>query len=88
ETRAMASYNGGGHVEHMMNIAFMGTLVCSGRGRGLVISTAANSQFGEVFRLMQGEESPKTPLQNSMDQLGKQLSFYSFGVIALIFIIG
>ncbi|KAK6028197.1 e1-E2 ATPase, partial [Ostertagia ostertagi] len=55
---------------------------------GLVISTAANSQFGEVFRMMQGEESPKTPLQNSMDQLGKQLSFYSFGVIALIFVIG
>ncbi|PIO65843.1 e1-E2 ATPase, partial [Teladorsagia circumcincta] len=88
ETGAIAHYEGGGHVEHLMNIAFMGTLVCSGRGRGLVISTAANSQFGEVFRMMQGEESPKTPLQNSMDQLGKQLSFYSFGVIALIFVIG
>ncbi|VDL81612.1 unnamed protein product [Nippostrongylus brasiliensis] len=88
ETGAIAAYNGGGHVEHLMNIAFMGTLVCSGRGRGLVISTAANSQFGEVFRMMQGEESPKTPLQNSMDHLGKQLSIYSFGVIILIFVIG
>ncbi|PIO63275.1 e1-E2 ATPase, partial [Teladorsagia circumcincta] len=65
ETGPIAHYEGGGHVEHLMNIAFMGTLVCSGRGR-----------------------SPKTPLQNSMDQLGKQLSFYSFGVIALIFVIG
>jgi len=37
---------------------------------------------------MQSEESPKTPLQNSMDQLGKQLSFYSLGVIGLIFFIG
>ncbi|VDO42242.1 unnamed protein product [Haemonchus placei] len=88
ETGAIEAYDSGGHVDHMMNIAFMGTLVCSGRGRGLVISTATNSQFGEVFRMMQGEESPKTPLQNSMDQLGKQLSFYSFGVIALIFVIG
>ncbi|VDM58041.1 unnamed protein product [Angiostrongylus costaricensis] len=97
ETEPITTYNGGGHVEHMVNIAFMGTLVCSGRGKGLVISIAANSQFGEVFRMMQGEEfylylmtfqSPKTPLQNSMDQLGKQLSFYSFGVIILIFVIG
>lgn len=88
ETEPVTAYNGGGHVEHMVNIAFMGTLVCSGRGKGLVISIAANSQFGEVVRMMQGEESPKTPLQNSMDHLGKQLSFYSFGVIILIFVIG
>ncbi|CAK5091987.1 unnamed protein product [Meloidogyne enterolobii] len=67
-----------GGIEHLDNIAFMGTLVCSGRGK----------KFGEVFQLMQSEESPKTPLQNSMDQLGKQLSFYSLGVIGLIFFIG
>lgn len=33
-------------------------------------------------------QSPKTPLQNSMDQLGTQLSFYSFGIIGVIFCIG
>jgi Ca2+-transporting ATPase len=38
--------------------------------------------------MMQSEESPKTPLQNSMDHLGTQLSFYSFGVIFVIFLIG
>lgn len=37
---------------------------------------------------MQSEESPKTPLQNSMDHLGTQLSFYSFGIIGIIFFIG
>ncbi|CAJ0576117.1 unnamed protein product, partial [Mesorhabditis spiculigera] len=72
----------------MTNIAFMGTLVCSGRGSGLVISTATHSKFGEVLKMMQEQESPKTPLQNSMDHLGKQLSIYSFGVIGVIFVIG
>jgi Ca2+-transporting ATPase len=38
------------------NIAFMGTLVCHGRGKGIVISTGENSEFGEVFKMMQGEE--------------------------------
>uniref|UniRef100_A0A914I672 P-type Ca(2+) transporter n=1 Tax=Globodera rostochiensis TaxID=31243 RepID=A0A914I672_GLORO len=79
---------GGGSIENMDNIAFMGTLVCAGRGKGIVIGTGANSMFGEVFLMMQSEESPKTPLQNSMDQLGKQLSLYSFGVIGLIFVVG
>ena len=37
---------------------------------------------------LQAEESPKTPLQKSMDQLGKQLSMYSFGIIGLIFLLG
>lgn len=34
------------------------------------------------------EEAPKTPLQRSMDNLGTQLSFYSFGIIALIMLVG
>ena len=37
---------------------------------------------------MQSEEAPKTPLQKSMDKLGKQLSFYSFGIIGVIMLIG
>jgi P-type Ca2+ transporter type 2C len=37
---------------------------------------------------MQAEEAPKTPLQKSMDILGKQLSFYSFGIIGVIMFIG
>lgn len=90
ETRAVsaAEIGTGSDVEHLTCIAFMGTLVCAGRGRGIVISTAANSQFGEVVKMMMLEESPKTPLQKSMDDLGKQLSIYSFGVIAVIFLIG
>jgi Ca2+-transporting ATPase len=38
--------------------------------------------------MMQQEEAPKTPLQKSMDRLGKQLSFYSFGIIGFIMLIG
>ncbi|XP_013393466.1 calcium-transporting ATPase type 2C member 1 isoform X2 [Lingula anatina] len=70
------------------NIGFMGTLVRCGRGKGIVIGTAENSEFGEVFKMMQAEEPPKTPLQRSMDTLGKQLSFYSFCIIAVIMLIG
>ncbi|GFY72533.1 calcium-transporting ATPase type 2C member 1 [Trichonephila inaurata madagascariensis] len=70
------------------NIAFMGTLVRCGVGKGIVISTAENSEFGDIFKMMQAEEAPKTPLQISMDTLGKQLSFYSFAIIGLIMLVG
>ncbi|XP_048748912.2 calcium-transporting ATPase type 2C member 1-like isoform X2 [Ostrea edulis] len=69
-------------------VAFMGTLVRCGRGKGIVIETGTNSQFGELFKMMQEEEAPKTPLQKSMDTLGKQLSFYSFCIIGVIMLLG
>ncbi|XP_056381449.1 calcium-transporting ATPase type 2C member 2 isoform X1 [Hyla sarda] len=72
----------------LSNIVFMGTLVRYGKGKGIVICVGEKSQFGEVFKMMQAEETPKTPLQKSMDKLGKQLSLFSFGIIGLIMLIG
>lgn len=72
----------------MRNIAFMGTLVRCGNGKGIVVSTGERSEFGEVFKMMQAEEAPKTPLQKSMDILGAQLSFYSFLIIGIIMLLG
>jgi len=37
---------------------------------------------------MQAEEPPRTPLQKSMDVLGKQLSLYSLAVIGAIMLMG
>uniref|UniRef100_A0A2K5YJA5 P-type Ca(2+) transporter n=1 Tax=Mandrillus leucophaeus TaxID=9568 RepID=A0A2K5YJA5_MANLE len=79
---------GGGDLTTLSNIVFMGTLVQYGRGQGVVIGTGESSQFGEVFKMMQAEETPKTPLQKSMDRLGKQLTLFSFGIIGLIMLIG
>jgi len=70
------------------NMAYMGCLVLSGNCRGIVTATGENSQFGEMVKLLSQEEPPRTPLQVSMDKLGQQLSFVSFGVIGFIFLIG
>ncbi|KAF1593341.1 Calcium-transporting ATPase type 2C member 2, partial [Eudyptes moseleyi] len=77
-----------GDITTLSNVVFMGTLVRYGKGKGVVIGTGENSQFGEVFKMMQAEETPKTPLQKSMDRLGKQLTLFSFGIIGLIMLLG
>ena len=56
--------------------------------QGVVIGVGEDSEFGSVFRMMQNEESPKTPLQRSMSTLGKQLSFYSLLIIGVIMLLG
>ncbi|PIK38892.1 hypothetical protein BSL78_24268 [Apostichopus japonicus] len=70
------------------NVAYMGTLVTNGHGKGIVIATGEKSEFGEIFKMMQAEEAPKTPLQRSMGILGKQLSLYSFCIIGFIMLLG
>ncbi|KAG6918869.1 hypothetical protein DXG01_010933 [Tephrocybe rancida] len=69
-------------------IAYMGTLVRNGRGTGVVIATGTATEFGVIFSMMQDVEEKRTPLQLSMDELAKKLSFMSFGVIGVICLIG
>jgi Ca2+-transporting ATPase len=70
------------------NIAFMGTLVRSGHGQGIVIATGSKTEFGSISASLQEIESPRTPLQLSMDRLGQELSYMSFVVIGIIMVIG
>jgi Ca2+-transporting ATPase len=70
------------------NIAYMGTLVRSGHGQGIVFATGGNTHFGTIATSVSGTESPRSPLQLSMDDLGSQLSKMSFVIIGLISLIG
>ncbi|KAL2258285.1 hypothetical protein VTK26DRAFT_8450 [Humicola hyalothermophila] len=70
------------------NIAYMGTLVKSGHGQGIVFATGGNTHFGTIATSVSGTESPRSPMQLSMDELGSQLSKMSFVIIGLISLIG
>lgn len=87
-TNADVPFSGLVPVTKRKNIAFMGTLVSGGKGSGIVVGTSKNTEFGAVFEMMKDVDVPKTPLQSSMDQLGKELSVISFGVIGVICLIG
>ncbi|WVQ79940.1 calcium-transporting P-type ATPase, PMR1-type [Cryptococcus sp. DSM 104549] len=69
-------------------MAFMGTLVRSGNGSGIVVGTGKDTEFGVIFSMMQDVEEKRTPLQLDMDDLAKQLSLFSFVVIGFIVLIG
>ncbi|CAD6581870.1 MAG: High affinity Ca2+/Mn2+ P-type ATPase-like protein [Tremellales sp. Tagirdzhanova-0007] len=69
-------------------MAFMGTLVRSGHGSGIVVGTGKDSEFGVIFSMMQAVEEKRTPLQLLMDDLAKRLSIFSFVIIGIIFIVG
>ncbi len=83
------SHASGSNSHHdVKNIAYMGTLVKSGHGQGIVFATGGNTHFGTISLSVSGTESPRSPLQLSMDELGAQLSKFSFIVIGVISLIG
>ncbi len=70
------------------NTVFMGTLVNSGRGHGVVVSTGMHTQIGLIAAMLQSVEEEVTPLQKRLDGLGKVLGVAAMAVCALVFIIG
>lgn len=76
------------HVSDCKNIAFMASLVTGGYGKGIVIATGSETELGKISTLLKEMNESKTPLQESMETLSQQISILSFGIIAVIFLIG
>ncbi|KAL7537432.1 hypothetical protein ACHAXR_007819, partial [Thalassiosira sp. AJA248-18] len=70
------------------NIVFMGTLVVSGRGRGLVVAVGERTEFGKVAKELSEVESRKSPLQIKIDELGSLLAYSSSVGIAFMALVG
>jgi Ca2+-transporting ATPase len=69
------------------NTAFMGTLVTRGRGRGVVVGTGMHTQMGLIAEMLQTLETEPTPLQQRLDELGKQLGTIALIVCGLVFLV-
>jgi len=66
------------------NMVYTGTSATYGRGKAVVVATGMNTEFGRIAGLLQSTQSRKTPLQNNLDQLGKQLGIFSLILAAII----
>ncbi len=70
------------------NMAYMGTHVTGGNGRGLVVATAAATELGQIQTMVGEAESPETPMQKQLGRMGTQLALLSGGVCAGVFGVG
>jgi Ca2+-transporting ATPase len=67
-----------------VNLAFAGTMVTAGNGRGLVAETGAATELGRVAALARSATEPRTPLQRYLAQLAGWLLWLALGFSALI----
>ncbi len=69
------------------NMAFLSTLTTYGRGEGVVVATAMETEIGKIATILEEDNEEMTPLQKRLDELGRILGFLAIGICAVIFII-
>ena len=69
------------------NMAFMSTLATYGRGEGVVVATAMETEIGKIAKILDEDTDEMTPLQKRLEELGKILGFIAIGICVLMFVI-
>jgi len=72
----------------MSNMAFMGTMVTRGSGKGIVVGTGMKTAMGQIADMLQSTDELVTPLQRRLEQLGKILIVVALLLTFLVVVIG
>jgi calcium-translocating P-type ATPase len=69
-------------------MAYAGTTVTSGRGRGYVVATGASTELGAIATQIRSDEQGQTPLQQRMSRFAVVISLVIAAASVLAFIVG
>ena len=69
-------------------IVYAGTVVSYGRGRGVVLSTRQETEFGKIASMMQRAPKVKTPLESRIERVGRLLGAIMIAVAVSSLLLG
>ncbi len=70
------------------SMAFSGTIVSAGQGRGIVTGTGVTTEIGKIQTLVGEADALDTPLTKQLDGFGKVLTLVILGMAVLMLAIG
>jgi len=68
--------------------AWMGTAICHGSGIGVVTATGMHTEIGRIARITQAVPDERTPLQQKLNRLGRQLGFVAVAISTFVAVAG
>ena len=71
-----------------LNMAFANTIVVNGHAEAIVTDIGMNTKVGKIAKMIITNESPETPIQRKLGEVGKTLGIVCLVICAVIFVIG
>jgi Ca2+-transporting ATPase len=66
------------------NMAFKGTSITRGAGRGVVVATGTGTEFGKIFEQVSSATAQRTPLEKRLNSLGNRLAWVVIAIGVLV----
>ena len=70
------------------NMVFATTVIVNGHAEAVVTETGMNTRVGKIAKMIISNETPETPIQRKLAEVGKTLGLACLGICLLIFCIG
>ena len=66
------------------NMAYSGSMVVNGKAKGIVVATGRQTELGKIANILFNTKKEQTPLQKSIDKIGKIITYTVLSVCAVI----
>ena len=83
-----AAISGKAAIADRKNMLYMGTIITNGRATAVVVETGMNTEMGKIATAIQEVKPEKTPLQKSINTLGRYIIFLVLGTCVLLVVVG
>jgi Ca2+-transporting ATPase len=84
EKSASLTFSSSVGIGDRLNMAYMSTPVTYGRGLGIVVATAMDTEIGKIANALEGEEDSETPLQKVLAKLSKTLGILTLLIVIIV----
>jgi Ca2+-transporting ATPase len=74
-------------VYERVNMAFMGTYVVRGKGKGVVVATGMSTELGRIAASLEEVEAERTLFEVELDRFGKWIGGVLLALCAVVFLL-
>lgn len=71
-----------------LNMAYAGTIVTAGQGRGIVVAIAEATETGKISAMIERQTNLTSPIVRKLEKFSWQLLYVFLGLAALIIVVG
>lgn len=86
EKDANLVFNGSTPIAERKNMVFSGSMIVRGKGVGVVVATANNTEIGKIANILFNTKKETTPLQKSINKIGQIITWTVLAICAVILI--